>query len=238
MKEAVILAGGFGTRLQKVVRDLPKPMAPIGEVPFLSFLLDYLIPFEYDKVIISTGYLGHKIEEFYGNQYKSMSLAYAHEDIPLGTGGAIVYALSFCAGDNVLVLNGDTMFQINLQSLENVFAEKTTKLAVALRKVEDVSRYGSVLFDDTLKITSFAEKNQFFGSGYINGGVYMLNHNLFLEYNLPEKFSFEKDFMEKYAEKEDFYAYPCNNYFIDIGVPEDYERAQKEFPERFSNIIQ
>lgn len=237
MKEAIILAGGFGTRLQKIVQEVPKPMAPIGEIPFLSFLLNELIQYQYEHIVLSIGYLGHKIKEFYGNRYQSLSISYASEEKPLGTGGAIAYALSFCSEEKVTVMNGDTFFSIDLHAFENAFRKEKTKLTVALRKVNDISRYGSVLFDEKGKITGFTEKNQLSGCGFINGGIYRLNRDFFLKHDFPEVFSFEKDFMEQYAGKEDFYAYPCENYFIDIGIPEDYERAQKELPERVANII-
>ena len=227
-KEAIILAGGFGTRLQGVVKDVPKPMAPVNGRPFLTYILEYLIEYQYNKVILSVGYLHEKIEEYFGNQYKSLAIDYAVETEPLGTGGGIRFAMSKCHSDNVLVINGDTMFKVNLTQFEHFFAEKRSLLSIVLREVEDVSRYGSVTLGSNNMISLFSEKGVSSGCGYINGGVYMINRSLFEKYPQPKKFSFEKDLMEKLYTQEQFFAMPSNGYFIDIGIPEDYARAQNE----------
>lgn len=228
MKEAIILAGGFGTRLQGVLKDLPKPMAPIHDRPFLTYLLDFLIEFDYEHVVLSTGYLHEKVEGYFANQYKSLQISYAYEEHPLGTGGAIQYAFSKCNSDTALVLNGDTMFKVNLNKFERFFNDKKCDLAIVLREVEDVSRYGSVLTDINDQIILFSEKEASEGCGYINGGIYMINKRLFKKYPQPEKFSFEKELMQKYFTREMFYAMLSNGYFIDIGIPSDYARAQQE----------
>jgi D-glycero-alpha-D-manno-heptose 1-phosphate guanylyltransferase len=227
-KEAIILAGGFGTRLQGVVKDLPKPMAPVNGRPFLTYILDYLIEYQYTKVILSVGYLHEKIEEYFGLQYKSLEIEYAVELEPLGTGGGILYAMSKCVTDNVLVINGDTMFQVDLDAFERFHREKKGLLSIVLREVEDVSRYGSVVIGDNNLITLFAEKQATYGRGYINGGVYLINKEIFNKYPQPQRFSFEKDLMTKFYTQELFYAMPSDGYFIDIGIPEDYARAQNE----------
>ena len=129
-KEAIILAGGFGTRLQGVVKDLPKPMAPVNGRPFLTYILDYLIDYQYNKVVLSVGYLHEKIEEFFGTQYKSLEIDYAVETEPLGTGGGILFAMSKCTTDNVLVINGDTMFKVDLDAFERFHEEKASPSAM------------------------------------------------------------------------------------------------------------
>ena len=227
-KEAIVLAGGFGTRLQGVVKDVPKPMAPVNGRPFLTYILDYLIEYQYNKVILSVGYLHEKIEAYFGNQYKSLEIDYAVETEPLGTGGGILFAMSKCVTDNVLVINGDTMFKVDLAEFEQFHAEKNALLSIVLREVEDVSRYGSVTIGNDNLIVLFAEKQVTFGRGYINGGVYLINRELFRKYPQPQKFSFEKDLMTRFYRQELFYAMPSDGYFIDIGIPEDYARAQTE----------
>ena len=227
-KEAIILAGGFGTRLQGVVKDLPKPMAPVNGRPFLTYILDYLIDYQYNKVVLSVGYLHEKIEEFFGTHYKSLAIDYAVETEPLGTGGGILFAMSKCTTDNVLVINGDTMFKVDLDAFERFHEEKGGLLSIVLREVEDVSRYGSVTISDDNLIALFIEKQVSFGRGYINGGVYLINRKLFDKHPQPRKFSFEKDLMTKLYTQELFYAMPSDGYFIDIGIPEDYARAQQE----------
>lgn len=227
-KEAIILAGGFGTRLQNVVKDLPKPMAPVNGRPFLTYIFNYLIDYQYNKVVLSVGYLHEKIEAFFGTHYKSLTIDYAVETEPLGTGGGILFAMSKCTTDNVLVINGDTMFKVDLDAFERFHEEKGGLLSIVLREVEDVSRYGNVTISDDNMIALFIEKQVSFGRGYINGGVYLINRKLFEKYPQPQKFSFEKDLMTKFYTQELFYAMPSDGYFIDIGIPEDYARAQQE----------
>ena len=227
-KEAIILAGGFGTRLRGVIKDLPKPMAPVNGRPFLTYILDYLIDYQYTKVVLSVGYLHEKIKEFFGTQYKSLEIDYAVETEPLGTGGGILFAMSKCETDNVLVINGDTMFKVDLDAFEQFHQDKEGLLSIVLREVEDVSRYGSVVMDSDNRITLFAEKQLSSGRGYINGGVYLIHRDLFAKYPQPEKFSFERDLMTQFYTQEPFYAMPSDGYFIDIGIPEDYARAQVE----------
>ena len=228
MKEAIILAGGFGTRLQSVVKELPKPMAPVGGRPFLTYILDYLIDYNYSKVVLSVGYLHEKIEEYFGSQYKSLKISYAVENEPLGTGGGIFYALSQCTSENVLILNGDTLFKADLDALGEFHEQHQSALSIILRQVSDTSRYGSVQTDENQRIISFTEKNNSIGAGMINGGIYLINNNFAQKLPLPKKFSFEKDLMEKLYKQEQFFAMPSDGYFIDIGIPEDYARAQKE----------
>lgn len=227
-KEAIVLAGGFGTRLQGVVKDLPKPMAPINGKPFLTYILDYLIGYGYSKVILSVGYLHEKIEEYFGNQYKTLQIDYAVETEPLGTGGGIAFAMSKCTTDNVLVINGDTLFKVDLNAFEKFFLEKECFLSIVLREVPEVSRYGSVTIGKDNMIVLFSEKGFTEGQGLINGGVYMIQRDWFEQQAPSGKFSFEKDFMEKVYTREQFFAMPSNGYFIDIGIPQDYARAQQE----------
>lgn len=228
-KEAIILAGGFGTRLQGVVKDVPKPMAPVNGRPFLTYVLDYLIDYHYTRVVLSVGYLHEKVEEYFGNAYQSLEIAYAVETEPLGTGGGIAYAMSFCKSDNVLVLNGDTLFKADLSALERFHTDSHGALSIVLRHVADTSRYGSVSTDENGRILQFTEKNNATGEGDINGGIYLINKELLQRISLPNKFSFEKDLMEKFVREMPFYAMRSDGYFIDIGIPEDYARAQREF---------
>jgi len=228
--EAIVLAGGFGTRLQHIVNDVPKPMAPINGIPFLSFLFKKLIAAGLEHVILSTGYLHEKIESYYGNSFETLRISYSREEEPLGTGGAILLAMSKTETEDVFVLNGDTLFDIDFRSLGDFHAGNEAFLSVALREEADVSRYGSVSINKTGRITAFTEKNELHGKGFINGGIYVLNKKLFLQLEMPSKFSFEKEVMEKLYNNMNFYGLVCQAYFIDIGVPDDFNRAQLEFP--------
>ncbi len=232
--EAIVLAGGFGTRLSHVVSDLPKPMAPVAGRPFLEYLLNELICQGFRHVVLSTGHLHEKIEEHFGSQYRSLQLSYAYEAVPLGTGGGIMNALRHCQEENVAVLNGDTMFRIDFSLLEVYHRKHNALLTLALRQVDDTARYGRVQTDTDGRIKAFIEKSASQGLGLINGGIYLLSNNLFSacgfedigEY--PPKFSFEKDLMESHVQQP-FYALAFDGYFIDIGIPDDYYRAQEEF---------
>ena len=204
-------------------------MAPVNGRPFLTYVLDYLIDYHYTRVVLSVGYLHEKVEEYFGNAYQSLEIAYAVETEPLGTGGGIAYAMSFCKSDNVLVLNGDTLFKADLSALERFHTDSHGALSIVLRHVADTSRYGSVSTDKNGRILQFTEKNNATGEGDINGGIYLINKELLQKISLPQKFSFEKDLMEKFVREMPFYAMRSDGYFIDIGIPEDYARAQREF---------
>lgn len=236
LKEAIILAGGFGTRLKQVVSDVPKPMASVNEQPFLNYILNYLTHFNIDRIVISTGYLHHKIEEYYANlmlphSWNGAEIIYSHEDEPLGTGGAIKLAMEKCLQQEILVLNGDSFFDINISQFYKQHIQSNSQHSMALREVENASRYGTVLLDEsTRKIISFKEKSGLEVKGLINGGVYIINQNLFRS-STPHQtnFSIEKDFFEKQLYRQTILGFEFDGYFIDIGIPEDYERAQNEF---------
>lgn len=229
--EAIILAGGLGTRLRSSIPDLPKPMAPIGGKPFLEFLLTYLGKYNIERVILSVGYKYEIIQENFGNRFADMMIDYAVEDEPLGTGGGIRRALNLVNGDTVLILNGDTFFAGDYAKLADIHYLSCADLTMALKPMNDCTwssgRYGRVLTDGT-RVIGFAEKKQGI-SGNINSGVYIMDTQLLTRFNLTDKFSFEHDFLEKYTDRLNFHAWTMNAYFIDIGVPEDYHRAQREF---------
>lgn len=226
MREAIILAGGFGTRLRSVVNDVPKPMAPVAGRPFLSYLLDDLSRQEYSHIVLATGYLHEKVEDYFGNEYQGLALDYARELQPLGTGGAIVNALQYCCEECVTVLNGDTLFLVDHDRLLSIGDE--SRLTLVLRHVPDAGRYGAVEIDNDGHVTAFREKDPTAGNGLINGGIYRLRRSLLDGWPVGQKFSFEKEIMQPL--REPFRAYLSDTYFIDIGVPEDYSRAQKELP--------
>ena len=231
-REAVILAGGFGTRLAHVVSDVPKPMAPIYGKPFLSYLLDRLVEAGVTRIVLATGYKHEYIEAWCGTMYRGAEIIYSHEDTPLLTGGAIKKAAHLLQTDDFVVLNGDTLFDIDLARLYDFHKAHKARLSVALRHVEDTGRYGSVICRNN-RITAFTEKAQSSGAGDINGGIYAINHSWLMGLDLPEAFSFEKELMQPLAGEEGFYGLSFSDYFIDIGVPEDYYRAQDEFPDIF-----
>ncbi len=238
--QAIILAGGFGTRLQSVVKDVPKPMADIKNLPFLSYLFTYLKNHNITDVVLSVGYLQQKIVDYFGNSYLGINIKYAIEIEPLGTGGAIVNSLKFVDQNQpVIVLNGDTFLQIDYKKLINFYVQKESDLTIVLRHLKDCGRYGSVKIDDKNHIVSFVEKNvkQDYAneSNLINGGIYVINPKLFAKYNLAKSFSFEQEFLSPNLKKINPSGFVVNDYFIDIGIPEDYQRAIDELPKIIKN---
>ncbi len=226
---AIILAGGFGTRLLSVVKDLPKPMADISGKPFLEYVLNYLQQQGIKKSILSVGYKWYSIKSCFGDSFGEMKLEYIVEDSPLGTGGAILKAVNSSKEKEFFIFNGDTFFNIDLAQLEARHELQNTKLSIALKPMKNFDRYGVVQTDSENNIISFQEK-KFYEEGNINGGIYILHRDLFSGFNFSEKFSFEKDVMEKYCTEKKFAAFSFDDYFIDIGIPEDYKRAQIELP--------
>jgi D-glycero-alpha-D-manno-heptose 1-phosphate guanylyltransferase len=221
--EIIILAGGMGTRLQGVVNNVPKPMAPIQGKPFLDYLLKWITDYPVSKIIFSVGHKADVIKEHYGNVFNSIPVSYAEENQPLGTGGAILNALKYTIGDNVLIVNGDTYFPINLTLFRDFHIATESNLSVALKEMVDFERYGTVsLAIDT--VVGFKEK-QPLEKGLINGGIYFLKREFLTAMQLPVKFSFEQEVLEKEAATGNLKATIFNDTFIDIGVPEDYKKA-------------
>lgn len=201
-------------------------MAPVNGRPFLTYILTYLHRSKTGHVILATGYLHHKIEEYYRDNFRGIPLSYSVEAEPLGTGGALKVAFKKATSEDVLVMNGDTFFDVSLKEIREVHRENSADLTIALKPMHDISRYGAVQFAGT-RITSFKEKQRM-EFGYINGGIYLAKKNLFETFDLPNKFSFEEDFLKKFTADLNMQAFISDSYFIDIGVPEDYQRAQKE----------
>ncbi len=229
INEAIILAGGFGTRLREVLENTTKPMAPINGKPFLEYQLNYLKNFGINRVVMAVGYLSEQIVEHFQDSFNGIEIVYTHEDSPLGTGGGIQYAFSKINGNEAIVVNGDTLFDIDLVNFYSFHKSKRSYFSLALRQLDDVGRFGSVIIDKENRITEFAEKGQFQGEGLINGGVYIIDSNFFKKLDLPEKFSLENDVFEKYYKDGLFFGEIFTDYFLDIGVPSDYEKAQNDF---------
>jgi len=226
IKEAIILAGGLGTRLKKTVPDLPKCMAPVAGRPFLFYVINYLRSQGIVKFIFSLGYKHEFIESYLGEQFPTLQYQTVVEEEPLGTGGAVKLACQHTTDENVLITNGDTLYRINLEELSTVHFDNAADVTIALKPLEEFDRYGLVEMNDDGSIKGFFEK-QFCAKGLINGGAYLLNCMSFLEYEWPAVFSFEKAFLENKNSR--LYGSVQDAYFIDIGIPEDYERAQLEF---------
>ncbi len=228
--QAVILAGGKGTRLSAVIPDLPKPMAPIGSRPFLALVLDHLVSQGVAGAVLSVGHLHQEICNAFGTQYRSLGLDYVIEENPLGTGGAIAKCLKMVSSDPVLVLNGDTFVALDYRALLATHRETGALATLTLRSVPDVSRYGRVIAQCG-RVVQYEEKVSQ-GPGLINAGVYILSRCIFDGYDLPEAFSFERDFLMPRVNELRAAAYITDAYFIDIGTPEGYLQAQRDLTGR------
>ena len=224
---AIILAGGLGTRLRSAVPDLPKCMAPVAGKPFLYYVIEHLTKQGVDHFIFSLGYMHEVIEAFLHENYPSLKYELSIEAEPMGTGGAIRLACVKAIDKNVLVSNGDTLFKADVNKLVAFHKQADAACTLALKPMQDFDRYGVVEINQEGYIQSFKEK-QHYAEGYINGGVYALNVRRFLELDLPGKFSFEKDYLEKYYTTEKMLGLVQDEYFIDIGIPEDLAKANVE----------
>lgn len=228
IKEAIILAGGLGTRLRSVVADIPKCMAPVAGKPFIHFIIEFLKDNGVEHFIFSIGYLHEVIEKYLQENYSELNYTVSVEHDPLGTGGAIQLACSKASGKNALIVNGDTLYKIDVASFNKFHQEKGSDCTLSLKPMQNFDRYGVVEIDEIGYVQSFKEK-QFYSSGLINGGIYALQIEPFLENNFPEKFSFEKDYLEQNVhDNSKIFGMIQDGYFIDIGIPEDYERAQQD----------
>ena len=233
IKECIILAGGLGTRLRSEVADLPKCMAPVAGKPFLHWVIAHLTAQKITSFVLSLGYMHEIIEEYIQKNYPQLQVKFSVENEPLGTGGAIKKALGLCEEENVLIVNGDTLFETDNNALWEQHIKNNSACTLALKPMQNFERYGAVAVNEKSTITAFQEK-KYMAQGLINGGVYLINRNAFNEINFPEKFSFENDFLEKFLEPLTMIGVEDDGYFIDIGIPEDFKKANQELKLKFN----
>jgi len=228
--EAIVLAGGMGTRIRHVVPDRPKAMMDVAGRPFLEYLLDLMSRNGIARTVLATGHLHDSIQRHFGTGWRGMEICYSVEDTPLGTGGATWKALRLATRDDVFVFNGDTFFDIDLSVLRDFHLSLGADITLALKPMRDILRYGSVALKDG-QIVGFREKSKT-AEGLINGGIYVINRRLTGRMAFPETFSLESDLLEKMAGAITIGGSVQEGYFIDIGMPVDYARAQRELPLR------
>jgi D-glycero-alpha-D-manno-heptose 1-phosphate guanylyltransferase len=227
--DVIILAGGLGTRLRSVVHEVPKCMASVCGKPFLAYLFHYLSCYQYiENVILSVGYLKEVIINWADKQKLPFTVLYSPETEPLGTGGAIKQAVKKIQSNDVLILNGDTFFNVDLNKFYAEHQAVSAQLSIALKPMTEFNRYGNVSVNSQHIITAFNEKS-YCEKGQINGGVYLLSAKNTLMNNLPQKFSFETEILQQQVNNQLIYGFVHDSYFIDIGIPEDYARANIEF---------
>lgn len=228
LKEAIVLAGGLGTRLRSAVPDLPKCMAPVGGRPFIAYVTDHFRKAGIERFIFALGYMSAAFDDLFRAYFPGGGYAVSVEEQPLGTGGAIRQACTLAKERHVLILNGDTFFRIELGELASFHGDHNADCTMCLKPMRDLDRFGVVKVDDEGRVKRFREK-RYTPEGLINGGVYALDRERFMkEEDLPAVFSFEKDWLEPALDRRRVFGLVQDAWFIDIGIPEDYRRAQEE----------
>jgi D-glycero-alpha-D-manno-heptose 1-phosphate guanylyltransferase len=223
--EVVVLVGGLGTRLRSVVADVPKPLAPVAGRPFLHWLLEGFARQGLRRAVLAVGYRAGLVRAALGARFAGLELAYAEEEAPRGTGGAVWAALPLCAGPRVFVANGDSWIGAPLDRL--AAAAPAADLVLTVRPVEDRARYGSVLVAGD-RVLGMAEKGRA-GPGLVNAGLYLMRRDLPARRPMPASFSLEHEVLARPAGL-DIRAFATDAPFLDIGTPEDYAAAQTLIP--------
>jgi D-glycero-alpha-D-manno-heptose 1-phosphate guanylyltransferase len=229
--EAIILAGGLGKRLRSIVPKLPKPLAPIGGRPFLSYLFDFWISQGVNHFVLSIGYKHEIIQKEFGAHYKSAKVDYAIETTPLGTGGGLLLSQKkLLSPEPFLVLNGDTFFNIKRNEILNYHSNNAADMTLSLFKISPNSRYNPALLDNDGFISSLEKPSKTSKSSWANGGVYLMEPDLLNEYQNypPKKYSLEDELLpDLIKNKKRIAGFISQGDFIDIGLPDDYRRAKE-----------
>lgn len=227
MNKLLVLAGGLGTRLKSAVPDLPKVLAPINDKPFIHYIIDHYLKNGIDHFVFLLGYKSELIIKYIDLHLSHISKEYIIEKEQMGTGGAIQMGLKAVKDEYFFATNGDTFFDVDLQKLKSAY--DNFECVIALKHMQQFDRYGSVTLNENDEIVSFNEK-KYCESGLINAGFYLINREKFLQHRFPDKFSFEKDYLENRTINRNLKGFVSDGYFIDIGIPEDYLKAQLDLP--------
>jgi NDP-sugar pyrophosphorylase family protein len=223
---AILLVGGMGTRLQPILTSMPKPLARVGNMPFLELLVLQLRSQGVRRIVMCTGHMAEQIEEEFGDGHKwNVAIEYSKESHPLGTAGAVKFAERHLRHDSdFLVMNGDSFLELDFHQFIRFHREHGGLISLAVRGVPDAARYGTVQMSADHRVVGFMEKTGAQAPGIVNGGVYVFNRAI-LDYIPHGPASFEKSVFPR-ALKLGVYALEQHGMFIDIGTPEDYARAQ------------
>jgi len=232
--DALILAGGLGTRLQSALSDRPKVLAPVGGRAFITYLLDQLVEAGTRRVVISTGFRADQVQQELGVEYSGMQLVYSAESSPLGTAGALRHALDVLPSGFVYVMNGDSFVNADLRAYHEWHCVQARQASLLLAQVEDASRYGTVHTDEHDNVISFLEKEGIRKSGWINAGVYLFSRAWIAEMPASTPLSLEREILPLWAQRG-LGAYRADAAFIDIGTPQTLGEADLFF-ERLRRI--
>lgn len=222
--EAILLAGGLGTRLKGVTGDkYPKPLAELNGVPFIHYLIKYLMHAGVKKFVFAVSHHGQMVADNINQHFPELDVSFSFEDEPLGTGGAIKQALTHIKGDSALVLNSDSFMEFSLDKFLLFSDENPTQINILCTQVEDISRFGAVQISDDNNVSQFNEKG-LQGQGFINSGVYFVPKSHPKINGLSGKFSFENDVLA--AVDVPVFAMKAQGVFFDIGTPADLQKSQ------------
>ena len=230
--EAIILAGGFGTRLRAIVNEVPKPMAPIGEVPFLQLLINFWGKQGITRFILSVGYKHEIIREYFGKEFAGCEIEYVVEDKPLGTGGAVLAAIKHLKTRNsFLIVNGDTYFDVSLERIKKFHKKNNSKLTMALFATYESDRYHLVELGSSSQVLSLNAKKK---GKFANGGIFLCSPSIFnnVKADFLKPIALENDLLAPLINKGESKIFGLKNegIFIDIGIPEDYAKAINLLP--------
>lgn len=223
--DVIILTGGKGTRLRSKIKDIPKTMADVNGKPFLERTLEWLRKFDVNNVILAVGYKKEYIKEYFADKYKKMNIIYSEEIEPLGTGGAIKKALIQSDEKNIIAMNGDIFARVDLNKMLEQHLKLNSVMTIAVKEMSNFDRFGVVKFEND-RITRFEEK-RYVEKGFMNTGVYVINKKIFDNKIDKDSFSIENDYLNKYVSIDKISPFIYDGQFVDIGIPEDYERIKE-----------
>ncbi len=226
VKSAIILAGGLGTRLRSVISASPKCLALVAGRPFIDYVIEHAKDHGIENFVFALGYKSKDIISHLKANHRDLNYKYTIESTPLGTGGGILLASQAIDDNPFYVFNGDTLFMADLNAMETLHTDQNSKITIALKPMNNFDRYGTVIVEDN-KVTAFCEK-QFTSQGLINGGIYLMDKSILNGFENDTVFSFEKEVLEPLSQQNLITALPFDSYFIDIGIPEDYSKANMD----------
>ena len=221
--DVIILCGGLGKRLRPAVSDRPKALAKIDDKTFLDILIDELLKHGFKNIILCVGHLKEQIKDHF-NYEKDYNILFSEEDTPLGTGGALKNAKSLIKSDTFMVMNGDSICNVDFKKFFDFHIDRKATLSMVLTRSPETLDYGNVALDESQRIISFEEKIDTNKESLINAGMYMMQKKIFTYVPEEDVFSMEYDLFPKLI-TDKCYGYIIDNELIDIGTPERYEKA-------------
>jgi D-glycero-alpha-D-manno-heptose 1-phosphate guanylyltransferase len=224
--DAIVLCGGLGTRLGELTRETPKPLIEVAGRPFVTHVLDHLVNSGTKRIVLAVSFQWEKLRDALGLSWRGIPLTYCVDSNPMGTGGAIKFSMQQNDLEKAFVVNGDTLLLESLRPLMDLSDLFQADVVIALKRVENAGRFGRVHIEPNKRVISFEEKGRS-EPGHINAGMYLVHSRVFNEVD-KNIFSFENDILSKYCGNLQIFGYTTDAYFIDMGVPDDLQKARLE----------